>query len=205
MSGYLAFDLGAESGRAIFGTLADGRMALDVLHRFPNGPVQLGETLYWDEPGLFREIKNGLAAAAGRGHEVDGIGIDSWGVDYGLLDRNGELLGNPVHYRDSRTNGMMERVFSRVPREEIYRCTGIQFMQLNTLYQIFSAVERNRPLVEQAACLLCMADLQNYFLCGEKLQEYTLATTTQMYDAQRREWATEMLKRLGIPTHFLPR
>ena len=202
MSRYLAFDLGAESGRATIGSLSDGRMTLEVIHRFPNGPVQLGETLYWDEPGLFREIKAGLAACGG---EVDSIGIDSWGVDYGLLDRNGELLGNPVHYRDSRTTGMMARVFSRLAREEIYRCTGIQFMQLNTLYQLFSAVERNRPLVEQAACMLCMADLQNYFLCGEKAQEYTLATTTQMYDANRGAWAFEMLQRLGIPTHFLPR
>lgn len=202
---YLAFDLGAESGRAIAGSMVGKKMELDILHRFPNGPVRLGDTLYWDVVGIHRELKVGLSAYAAKyGKELASIGSDSWGVDFGLLDRDGALLGNPVHYRDSRTEGMPEAVFKIIPRKEICARTGIQVMQLNTLYQLFSMRKKGSPILDLAETMLCMADLQNYFFSGEKAQEFTLATTTQMYDPQKSDWAVDLLERLGIPTKMLP-
>jgi rhamnulokinase len=202
---YLAFDLGAESGRAIAGILDGGKMTLDVLHRFPNGPVRLLDTIYWDAPGIHRELRAGLQAYKAKyGAELAGLGTDSWGVDFGLLDRNGDLLGNPVHYRDARTDGMPEALFKIVPRKDLYARTGIQVMQLNTIYQLFALAKNDSPLLQVARSLLCMADLQNYFFTGEKAQEFSLATTTQMYDPVKNEWATDLLAQVGIPTGILP-
>lgn len=202
---YLAFDLGAESGRAIAGTYADGKMSLDVLHRFPNGPVQVADTIFWDVLGIFRELQAGLSAYGAKyGKNLDGIGTDSWGVDFGLLGRDGQLLSNPVHYRDARTDGMPEALFKSVPRKTVYGRTGIQVMQINTLYQLYSMVKNGSPLLDLAESMLCMADLQNYFFTGEKAQEFTLATTTQMYDPNASDWATDMLQTLGLPTGILP-
>lgn len=201
---FLTFDLGAESGRAVLGTLADGRLTLDEIHRFPNEPQWILGRFHWDTPRLFAEIKNGLAKCVReRGVSLDGIGVDTWGVDYALLDRDDELLGLPYHYRDHRTDGVMEQTFALVPRDEIYRTTGIQFMQLNTLFQLMAMRLRGSPLLESARSLLMMPDLLNFWLTGRKVNEFTDATTTQFYDPKAGDWAKPMLERLGIPTHFL--
>lgn len=205
MNRYVAFDLGAESGRVIVGTLQDGRMELEVLHRFPNGPVQIGETLHWDVLGIHRELKTGLQAYGAKyGRDLRSIGCDSWGVDFGLLDRNGAILGNPVHYRDARTDGIPERLFREVPKKEVFRHTGIQIMQINTLYQLYSMKCNDSPILPLAETLLPIADLQHFFFTGEKAAEFSLATTTQMYDPTRKEWATDMLQTLGLPVGILP-
>ncbi|MBK9095958.1 MAG: rhamnulokinase [Anaerolineae bacterium] len=207
---YLALDLGASGGRAIVGRFDGERLTLVELHRFANGPVQLpradgGTSLHWNILGLFAEIKEGLrrAAAAGNG-PLTSLGIDTWGVDFGLLDGRGQLLGNPYHYRDSRTDGMMGAAFRRVPREEIFAATGIQFMQLNTLYQLLALAERQDPGLTAAATLLLTPDLLNYWLTGRALSERTIASTTQFLDPYRGQWAVDLLARLGLPTHILP-
>jgi hypothetical protein len=165
--------------------------------------VRVAGHWHWDVLRLFDEIQNGLALAAKQCGEIASVGVDTWGVDFGLLDQDGTLIGNPYHYRDHRTDGMMERVFERVPRAEIFDTTGIQFMQLNTLYQL--AAVQGTPALDIAYTLLLMPDLLNYWLTGEKLGEFTIATTTQFYDSRRRTWATDLLTKLGLPTHILPR
>ena len=200
---FVAIDLGAESGRAIVGRFDGAHLTLDVKHRFPNRPVRVAGHLHWDALRLFDEIQTGLQLAAKDGGAIASVGVDTWGVDFGLLDKNGALIGNPYHYRDHRTDGMMERVFARVSRAEVFDATGIQFMQLNTLYQFASML--NAPALDIAQTLLLMPDLLNYWLTGEKLGEFTIATTTQFYDSRRRAWATDMLAKLGLPTHILPR
>jgi rhamnulokinase len=200
MPQFLAFDLGAESGRAVLGTLSEGRLSLRELHRFPNGPVPVSGTLYWDVFRLWGEVLQGLRLAADA--DLAGVGLDAWGVDFGLLDESGALLGNPVHYRDARTDGMMERAFEKVPRREIFERTGIQFMQLNTLYQLYSMVVSGAPVLRHAASLLTMPDLLNYWLSGRTASEFTIATTTQCYDPRAKGWATDVLAALDIPTHI---
>ncbi|MGC8667835.1 MAG: rhamnulokinase [Chthonomonadales bacterium] len=201
---FLTFDLGAESGRAVLGTIARSRLTLTEVHRFPNEPQRILGRFYWDTVRLFAEISNGLARTV-REHpgELQGMGVDTWGVDYALLDRDDELLGVPYHYRDSRTDGVMDEVFRVVPRREIYQTTGIQFMQLNTLFQLMALRLRNSPLLEQARALLLMPDLFNFWLTGVKVNEFTIATTTQFYDPVRGDWARGLLERLGLPTQML--
>jgi rhamnulokinase len=205
----LALDLGAESGRAILGQFDGGRLHLSEVHRFTNGPVHLpdsrgkGTRLHWDILRLWSEILHGLGLAAQRG-PLAGMGLDTWGVDFGLLDKHGVLIGNPYHYRDDRTDGMMEEAFRRVPREEIFAQTGIQFMQLNSLYQLLSMVVRGSPALEHARTFLTMPDLFNYWLTGRKVCEFTNATTTQCYNPIRKDWARPLLERLGIPTRIFP-
>ena len=206
---YLAFDLGAESGRAILGQIDDAQLSLTEVHRFANTPVLIPtapgqQTLHWDVPGLWREIKTGLAAAGAKYGSISGMGLDTWGVDFGLLDRNGALLANPVHYRDSRTDGMMDAAFARVPKAEIFAQTGIQFMQLNSLYQLLALVQNDSPLLDMAETFLTMPDLFNFWLTGRKAAEFTNATTTQCYNPLQRDWAFPMLEKLGIPTTFFP-
>jgi rhamnulokinase len=202
---FLAIDLGAESGRGIVGRFDGERLRLEEVHRFPNQPVRLLDTLYWDFPRLFHEIKTAIARGAGAaGGRLAAVGVDGWGVDYGLLDERGRLLSNPVHYRDARTDGVMEEVFRRVPREEIFERTGIQFIQLNTLFQLY-AQRRDQPgLLSQARRLLPIADLVNYFLTGRAVSEYTLATTTQLLDVRRRTWCRPLLDALDLPAEILP-
>lgn len=198
----LAFDLGAESGRAILGRFDGERLALEELHRFANNPVQLFDRLYWNPLGLFAEMKQGLAIAARQqGLCIDSVGIDTWGVDFCLLDADDALLDNPRNYRDPRTDGMLEQAFARVPREEIFAHTGIQFMKLNTLYQLLSM--RSSPLLEQAKTLLLMGDLFHFFFTGSKVCEFSNATTTQFYDPRANDWARTLLDKLEIPHHFL--
>jgi rhamnulokinase len=202
---FLAIDLGAESGRAILATLDGEQLSLADIHRFPNGPVRLPDGLHWDILRLWSEIKTALHIAAHK-HNVQlaGIGIDTWGVDYGLLDRTSALIGNPYHYRDHRTDGMVEEAFKRLPRELIFDLTGIQFMQLNTLYQLFSMVVQQAPELQIAETFLTTPDLLNYWLSGRKVCEFTMATTTQCYDPRRCEWSQSLLEALSIPARIFP-
>jgi rhamnulokinase len=200
----LAFDLGAESGRAILGRYDGSRLRLTEVHRFPNGPVRAPDGLHWDVQGLFKEIRHGLALYRQRYGRPASIGIDTWGVDFALLDRRGMLLGEPFHYRDSRTEGVMEEAFKRVPRQEIFERTGIQFLPFNTLYQLLAMVLAGSPALALAHTFLTIPDLFNYWLTGRALCEFTNATTTQFYDPRAGAWATSLLDKLGIPTHFLP-
>jgi rhamnulokinase len=200
----LAFDLGAESGRAILGRYDGSRLRLTEVHRFANGPVRAPDGLHWDVQQLLKEIKHGLALYRQRCGRPASIGIDTWGVDFGLLDRGGVLLGEPFHYRDRRTEGVMEEAFKRVPRQEIFERTGIQFLPFNALYQLLSMVLAGSPVLELAHTFLTIPDLFNYWLTGQALCEFTNATTTQFYDPRAGAWATSLLDKLGIPTHFLP-
>ena len=200
---FLAVDLGAESGRVVAGTFDGERVSLEEVHRFPNGPVNVMGHLHWDVFQLWSDIKAGLAKAAQRyGDRIAGIGLDTWGVDFGLLDANDELLGNPYHYRDSRTDGIMERVFEKISREAIFEATGIQFLQLNTLIQLVAMVEAHSPQLEVAQTLLMMPDLLNFWLTGRKANEFSDATTSQCYDPRAGTWAYAMLEQLGIPTRM---
>ena len=202
---YLAFDLGAESGRAVLGTFDGSRLALEELHRFPNGPVAVRGTMHWNALDIFEQLRAGLGKAyAATDGNLSGVGVDTWGVDFGLLDSAGQPVGNPVHYRDKRTNGVPDKLFDIVPKREVYELTGIQFMQINTIFQIYSMVLARSPQLKAASTLLMMAGLMNYYLCGAKVAEFTLATTSQMYDPTSRAWATSLLERLGVPTGILP-
>lgn len=201
---FLTFDLGAESGRAVLGTVAGGKVGLEVVHRFANEPQWTLGRFHWDTLRLFAEMKRGLTLCVrDHGGDLDGIGVDTWGVDFVLLDRNDDLLGLPYHYRDRRTDGMMERAFAIVPREEIYRATGIQFMQLNSLFQLLAMRLAGSPLLEVARSFLMTPDLLNFWLTGRKANELTNATTTQCYDPSAGAWARPLLERLSIPHHFL--
>lgn len=201
----LAFDLGAESGRAMLGSFDGAALQLQEVHRFANIPAALPDGLHWNVTGLWNEIRSGLARAAqDAGGALAGVGVDTWGVDFGLLDRHGALLGIPYHYRDDRTDGIMEAAFQRVPRAELFAQTGIQFLPFNSIYQLFSLVMKNSPTLSNAETFLTMPDLLNYWLTGTKGCEFTNATTTQCYDPRRRTWARPLLERLSIPTHIFP-
>ena len=202
---YLAIDLGAESGRVMVGRFDGSRVSLEQLHRFGNGPVNLGGTLRWNLIGLWSEIRNGLRNAATQlnGSAVS-VGVDTWGVDFVLMNRNDELLGQPWNYRDSRTEGMMEKAFSRVPQPEIFSETGLQFMPFNSLYQLLAMCEHDPELVAQARRFLMIPDFFNWCLSGSHVVEFTNATTTQMLNARSRDWATTMLRSFEIPTEIFP-
>jgi rhamnulokinase len=198
-AGYLAVDLGAESGRVVLGRFDGGRVSLEEVHRFPNMPVRLPDGLHWDVLRMFSEVKDGLARALREG-EIEGVGVDSWGVDFGFLDGEGALVSNPYHHRDARTEGMMERAFGLVPKREIYDTTGIQFLPINTLYQLLAM--HGSPLLEAAETMLLIPDLIDYWLTGEKACEYTNATTTQLLDLEG-GWSHDLLGRMDLPSHFL--
>jgi len=200
----LAMDYGASSGRAILGSFDGDSLELKEIHRFPNDPVYINGTLYWDILRLFHEMKEGIHKCVINGDaDIAGIGIDTWGVDFGLLDSKGDLLGNPVHYRDKRTEGILEKICGIVPRREIYEQTGIQFINFNTLYQLMALRISNSPLLEIASTMLFTPDLMNYFLTGEKTTEFTIASTSQMYNPRAGAWAKPLLDKLGLPTHML--
>jgi len=204
MPHFLAFDFGAESGRALIGTLADGKLQVAEIHRFPNTPVRVPGALYWDTLRLWSEIQRGIAIATKeRVLELDGIGIDTWGVDCALLGGDGMLLEAPRHYRDARNNGVMEKLFGVVPREDVFGYTGIQFMQINTLVQLYGAKLGGSPSLGVAAKMLNIPDLFNYWLTGVAKSEVTIASTTQFFNPATMTWATELLQRLGIATGFL--
>ena len=199
---YLAIDLGAESGRTMLGTLDDGKLTLTETHRFPNGPVRLPEGLHWDVLCLWAEIKAGIANTVESGVKLASLGVDTWGVDFALLDKNGELLGNPYHYRDARTDGMIDEAFRQMPKEELFTHTGIQFLQLNTLYQLLAMVNTKSPALDIAQTFVTIPDLLNYWLCGEITNEFTNATTTQFFDPIKRDWSQPVLEAMGIPAHL---
>jgi rhamnulokinase len=202
----LAFDLGAESGRALLGRLTgDGKLSLEEKHRFANPNGKINGHLHWNLLAQWEELKTGLRKSAAGNTLIHAIGVDTWGVDFGLLDKNGDLLANPFMYRDPQTDGMLEYAFSFVPKPRIFEETGVQFMQLNSLYQLLALVKRQSPLLDCAHTLLFMPDLFNYLFTGEKVAEFSIATTSQMYDPRKRAWATELLKDLGVPVYVLPR
>lgn len=189
-------DLGASSGRVVVARIGPDVLALSEVHRFPNGPVRLGNTLHWDVLALYGGVLDGLRVAGRRAGALDSVGIDSWAVDYGLLDTGGQLLGNPIHYRDARTLGVMEKVLAEVPAAEIYATTGVQFLAFNTIYQLVAA--QGSPQLEAAGTLLLIPDLLSYWLTGEVGTEVTNASTTQLLDVCTQTWSTHLIKRLGI-------
>src|SRR2546429_2461215 len=203
---YIAVDLGAGSGRVFLAGVARGELLLEEVRRFQYPPVQSQNHLRWNLPEIFEEIKTGIRVASARARElrrpIQSIGVDSWGVDYGLIDAEGKLLELPICYRDERTLGAMERVFAHISREEIFKRTGVQFMSFNTLFQLYAHVREGIPA--NARKLLLIPDLINFFLTGKAASEYTNATTTQMVDPRTGRWNYEMLNLLGLPTTLLP-
>jgi rhamnulokinase len=197
---YLAFDFGAESGRAVLAHLQSGILTTEELHRFPNQPVEYGGALHWDVARLWLEVRRAFSQV--EKVELAGIGVDAWGVDYALLGERGDLLENPYHYRDRRTEGVMEDVLKKVVKSEIYAATGIQFMPINTLYQLFAAQRRTPKLLAAAKYLVTIPDLFNYWMTGNAVCEFTNATTTQMVDPVKRNWATGLMQRLELPAHL---
>lgn len=198
----IAVDLGASGGRVMRVSLDGERFALEEIHRFPNIPVETCGTLHWDALRLWHEIQTGIAQA---GAQVASIGVDTWGVDFALLDRAGGLLANPVHYRDSRTDGMTDWVFDRVPRRVVFERTGNQVMQINTLYQLASLAASGSPLLEAAHTFLPIPNLITYWLTGERVAEFTHATTTQCYSPHTRDWDRETLTALNLPDRIFPK
>lgn len=200
---FLAFDLGAESGRGILGLFDGSRLSLEVLHRFPNGAVRTLDTMHWDLLRLYTEMLNAMRLCAAKVGAIDAIGIDTWGVDFGLLGRDGTLLGNPRHYRDPHTEGVLEQSFTRVPKAEIFRQTGIQFMRFNTLFQLIALQRDGSPLLEMAKHLLFMPDLFHYYFTGIKVNELTDASTSQMLDPATCGWSYGLPQAFGLPTDVL--
>ena len=200
---YLAIDLGAESGRVMAGLFDGSQVRLEELHRFPNGPVHLADTMRWDLLRLWSEIQSGLAKAAARfGENIISVGVDTWGVDFVLLSKTGEMLGQAYHYRDRRTHGVMEQTFDRVPRGEIFSQTGLQFMEINSLYQLVAMNQSNGPLVQLADRFLMIPDFFHWLLSGSRVVEFTNATTSQMFHPTNRTWSYDMLRRLNLPTQM---
>jgi rhamnulokinase len=200
---FLAIDLGAESGRALLGRFDGERVALEEVHRFPNVPVRVTDGLHWDALRLMGCVYRSLSKAARETEQLESVGIDSWGVDFALLDREGALVSNPYHHRDPRTEEMLARALEKMPKEEIYETTGIQFMRINTLYQLLAM--QDSPLLEIADTLLLVPDLMNYWLTGEKACEFTNATTTQLYDLEAEDWAEDLLQEMSLPVDLFPK
>ena len=193
---YLAFDIGAESGRAVLARVSGERIAIEEVHRFPNQPLQESGSLRWDVKRLWDEIRKALSIVD---CELQGIGVDTWGVDYALLDEAGELVENPYHYRDPRTRGIPEEVFEKVSKREIYSITGIQFMPINTLYQLFAEKKQTPGVLSRAKRMVMIPDLFHYWMTGNAVCEFTNASTTQMVNATTRIWDFELLERVGLP------
>ncbi len=201
---FLAFDFGASSGRAMLAVFDGEKITLEEKHRFSNDPVTVNGGMYWDVLRLFHEIKQGILKCVNSGdRDIDCIGIDTWGVDYGLLDKDGKLLANPYHYRDTRTDGMMQKAFELVPKKDIFEETGIAFNWFNTIFQLLSEKLSDSVAMKEAKTLLFMPDLFNYFLTGEMKTEYTIASTSQLFDSTKHEWASGLLDRLGIRSDVL--
>jgi rhamnulokinase len=202
---FIGFDLGAESGRCIVATLEGGKLSLSEVHRFPTHNLQDRSSFHWDILAINREIVEGLVRAGKVfGPDFDGIACDTWGVDYVLVDPDGRPLGYPYHYRDSRTDRMMEKAFRTVPREALYAANGIQFAQFNTLFQLLAEQERARSLLDVADAMLLMPDYLNFFLSGERRSEFTIASTTGIADPKTRDWCWELIDRFGLPRNIFP-
>ena len=202
---YIAVDLGAESGRVMLGVVSADKLRIEEVHRFSNGPVEQDGSLHWDFARLLSEIKTGIGKAAGRaGGEVAGIGVDSWGVDFGLLDEKGNLIENPYHYRDSHTNGMLAKAFELMPKRDIYEHTGIQFLQFNSVYQLLSMRLADSPVLAKANRLIFIANLVSYFLSGNPCAEYTLASTSQLMDMRTGKWSRTIFEKMNLPMGIMP-
>ncbi|MBO9596661.1 MAG: rhamnulokinase [Cohnella sp.] len=202
VSSIIAFDLGASSGRALLGRLNGGAIEVEELHRFPNDPVQVGNRLHWDILRLYHEIKQGLLKAKHQGVALTSIGIDSWAVDFGFIGQGGELLANPYHYRDQHTDGAMESLMARVPAGVIFGRTGIQFLPFNTIFQLHALKTAHSPLLQEGNRLLMIPDLLRYFLTGQMHNEFTNATTTQLYNPISDNWDAELQKLLDLPSSW---
>jgi len=199
----LAFDLGAESGRAMVGHFDGERLVLEEIHRFSNSPVRAGEHLYSDVLHMWAEMQTGLQKAAAQSETgLASVGVDTWGVDFALLDGQDNLLGNPFHYRDPHTRGALAAALQRVPREEIYAQTGNQLIEINTLFQLLSMQQAANPNLQAAHALLMLPDLFNFWLSGNKASEFTIASTSQCFNLYTHNWAVDLLERLGLPTHI---
>ncbi|MCY3022914.1 MAG: rhamnulokinase [Planctomycetota bacterium] len=201
---YVACDLGAESGRVVLGTLSDGRVAIEEIHRFPTGAISIGGSLRWDLLRSFDELKTGLRKVAARGLPIASVSTDSWGVDYVFLHGREPMLGLPYHYRDARLDGSMEKAFAKVPADKIFAESGIQFMQLNTLYQLLTDLEQRPKLLKLVEKFLTIGDYFNYLFSGAKKVEVSLASTTQLYDPRKRKWSRELIKSFGLPAKIFP-
>jgi sugar (pentulose or hexulose) kinase len=203
--GYIAVDLGAESGRVMLGAVSEDGLSLREAYRFSNGPIETAEGLRWDFDKLFSEVRRGIGEAIGQSDgDVLGISVDGWGVDFGLLGADGRLVGNPYHYRDSRTDGVMDRAFELMDKREIYANSGIQFMQINTVYQLLSMRLANSKVLAKTRALVFMADLVAYYLCGRAFAGYTLASTSQLLDMRNGQWSAEIFDRLKLPIEIMP-
>lgn len=201
---FIAFDFGAESGRAILGSLEGKQIRLEELHRFPNKQISVSGHIHWDMAYLMAELKKGLRSAVELGYqELRGLGVDTWGVDFGLVGRNNQILGHPFAYRDPRTQGMMDKAFQLISRERMYHWTGIQFMQFNSVFQLLSMVESKSPLLKQCETLLFMPDLFNFLLTGHKCSEYTIASTSQLLNAKNKNWEPEIFEKLELPLDIM--
>lgn len=201
---YLAVDLGASSGRLVAGRFDGRKLSLHDVHRFENGGVQFNDRLQWNFPGLWQNIKDGMRLARIEyGDTIASIGVDSWGVDFGLLGKHGELLANPYHYRDAQTSGIFDDAFQTVSREEIFETTGLQFMEINTLYQLIAMRRAGNPLLEMAESFLMISDLFHWLLTGVQTNERTNASTTQFFNPRTNDWARELLEKFDVPTHIL--
>jgi rhamnulokinase len=204
MPKFLAIDLGAESGRSILGTLVGHKIELEEILRFPNRQIRESGHIHWDFPYLLEEIKKSMTFVGSQGHkDLLGIGVDTWGVDFGLMGKDNRLLTLPFAYRDSRTDGMMAKAIQMMPKDEIYARTGTQFMQINTIYQLLSMVEASSRHLEEAETLLFMPDLFGFHLSGAKYSEYSIASTSQLLDAHRKEWSQEIFSRLSLPSSLM--
>ena len=201
---FLAFDLGAESGRGVLGHFDGEQLKLKELHRFPNGGIRVLDSLHWDVLRLWNEMNAALSMCAQKNIHLSGIGLDTWGVDFALLGRDDVLLGFPYHYRDSRTEGMLEEAFRHLSQATLFERSGCQFLQINTLYQLLSMAVHKSPLLEVAETFLMIPDLFNFWLTGKKVCEFTNATTTQFYDPRRKSWSKEICDTLGLPSEILP-
>ncbi|MFZ0452949.1 MAG: rhamnulokinase family protein [Ignavibacteriaceae bacterium] len=204
VSKFVAVDLGAESGRVIIGILEDEKIHIEEIHRFPNKQINKNGSMFWNVPDLFKEIKTGFSLAVKRGHkDIESIGIDTWGVDFGLIGKNDKLLELPHTYRDNRTNGIPEKVYEKISPEDIYNRTGIQFMQINSLYQLYSIKLSNESLLRESGKLLFMPDLFNFLLTGEKKSEYTIASTSQFLNAVTKQFDPVIFSSLGLPINIM--
>ncbi len=202
---FIVIDLGAESGRVIASSFGLEKLSLEVIHRFPNKPQKLESGLHWDIYGLWKEIKTGLAKASEMyGENIASIGVDTWAVDFGLFDENGSLLATPFHYRDKRTHGIMDCTFDKISKSEIFNRTGIQFLQFNSIFQLYSLVKSKSELLNSATTLMMIPDIFNFWLTGKKGIEFTNATTTQLLDYLNGDWSADILKKLEIPQNIFP-
>ena len=204
MKQYLAFDLGASSGRAILGTIDNGKVTLEEMHRFENGPMSINGGLFWNLLGLFNEMKLGLKKTLEAGANLSAIAIDTWGVDYAFIDKHGFFAGIPHNYRDPRTDDVMPWMFERVPQKKIYELTGIQFITLNSIFQLAASVRDDDQTLKIADKLLFIPNALTYLFCGDKSAEYSIATTSQMYNPTTKDWAWEIIDALGLKRSLFP-